>query len=128
MICFANLAFFFLHLLQFFSTSWIASLALIIQNQTDNFANNWLVPIAWWVSSWCCLIISLVTLCPLGKEHGQKLCDILKLSKFSIFYEKLNNSWTKSWTNMKFQLSIYLIILQSLEFQYFLKKCLFCGY
>ena len=51
-------------------------------------------------------------------EHGQKLCDILKLSKFSIFYKKWNNSWTKSWMNMKFQLSLYLIIPQSLEFQF----------
>ena len=39
-------------------------------------------------------------------EYGQKLCDTLKLSKFPSFYEKLNNSWTKSWMNMKFQLSL----------------------
>ena len=44
------------------------------------------------------------------------------------FYEKWNNSWTKSWMNMKFQLSLYLIIPQSLQSRFFLKKCLFCTY
>ena len=32
-----------------------------------------------------------------------ELCDILKLSVF-FWFEKWNNSWTKSWMNMKFQL------------------------
>ena len=47
-------------------------------------------------------------------EHGQKLCDILKFSKFY-------NSRTKSKMNMKFQLSPYLIILQRLEFWFLVK-------
>ena len=57
-------------------------------------------------------------------KHGKKLCDILKLSKFPIFYEKWNNSWTKSRTKMIFQVSLYLIIPQSSEFCFFLKKVL----
>ena len=57
-------------------------------------------------------------------KHGKKLCDVLKLSKFPIFYEKWNNSWTKSRTKMKFQVSLYLIIPQSSEFCFFLKKVL----
>ena len=57
-------------------------------------------------------------------KHGKKLCDILKLSKFPIFYEKWNNSWTKSRMKMKFQVSLYLIIPQSFEFCFFLKKVL----
>ena len=61
-------------------------------------------------------------------EHGQKLYDILKLSKFSACFEKRNNSWTKSWMNLKFQLSLCLIISQSLQFWFLLKKCLICAY
>ena len=41
---------------------------------------------------------------------------------------KINNSWAKSEMNMNFQLSLYLIMLYSLEFWYFFKKCLFWGY
>ena len=63
-------------------------------------------------------------------EHGPKLCGILKLSKFSVKKnKKWNNSQTKSWMNMKLQLLQYLIIPESLQFQFFFfLKCLFCGY
>ena len=58
-------------------------------------------------------------------EHGQKLCGILKLSTISVFlsfiFFVLRNeiTETKSWMNRKFQLSLYLIIPQSPDFQFF---------
>ena len=64
-------------------------------------------------------------------EHGPKLCDILKLSKFSVKKKiKWNNSQTKSWMNMKLQLLQYVIIPEGLQFRlfFFFLKCLFCGY
>ena len=54
--------------------------------------------------------------------HKNIFSDMEKFVKiFYFFNEKWNNLWTKSWMNMKFQLSLDLIILQSLEFQFFKK-------
>ena len=45
-----------------------------------------------------------------------------KIVKIFYFLWKRNNSWTRSQMNVKFPLSLYLIILQSLEFWCFFKK------
>lgn len=52
--------------------SGIASAVHTIQNPTDNFANKWLVPIAWWLFLRCCLIISIATMCPVGMMIGYR--------------------------------------------------------
>ena len=86
---------------------------------------------------YCCLLVPPINSLSLSVSLSVSLCVCLSLYILYIYIHTYTlvyihtyrtNSWTKIPMNMKFQMSLCLIIPQSLEFRFFFKKCLFCGY